>query len=527
MPLLQLRQRRQPRQRQKEKHPTSLLQMGMDREQRHFDPEAVEHGPELQKIQARRESARSGALQQLKPTGITNTSSMVQRQANNTGQSRSTSAAPSGSGSSSSSSNSSSNDTSSVGSGKDHRLKKEFPSLDHGGSVYVKAQKLWGQVQPVLFSARGFRDHLSSGSGGPLFDIGLVVLSLSGIALFFFCLLVHNYDKLPTRQSGEMQTPVKTGAARASWTGPNPSPRESLECSPDLVLAKSRSWDRRSATKELGSRSPLAVGRPSLPTPAETARLRSGASVINATKSAFAFDNALSSPPLMVAPPDGGQRPAAQQSAPSVLCAGLVVPDGCECTLLVPRMKPTYANREATVNDLANIPVFNAVFCRPTFPTGAPKFPAGAPISRESTDSLDLHGDRCLSLYATSDDGTLLAYCRSGLNNTLGILNADDVAYGVVRMRTGRLAGGFEVITQAGSSLHLSENKFGDVIISDRHGRTLALTEAHDPEPEYRLLRAGPDCDAGLATLCVLMVDLLKGTAEAGGGFPGQGRQQV
>jgi hypothetical protein len=196
-----------------------------------------------------------------------------------------------------------------------------------------------------------------------------------------------------------------------------------------------------------------------------------------------------------------------------------VVPEGSECTLLLPRIKPTIADCETTVNDLANIPVFKVVFRRPLFPAHD--------TSRESTLSVDSDGDRCLVMNSVSDDGTLLAYCRSSVNYTLGILNADDVPFGLVRMRTGRLGGGFEVITQAGSDLHLSENRFGEVIISDRHGQTLALTEPHPSEPEFRLFRVGPNCDAGLAALCVLVVDLLKTTAEAGRGFPGKERQRA
>jgi len=189
------------------------------------------------------------------------------------------------------------------------------------------------------------------------------------------------------------------------------------------------------------------------------------------------------------------------------------------CTLLLPRGYSPLSLTVRQLSNIANIPVFRVVFRRPLFP-------AHVLTSRESTLSMDGDGDRCLAMNSVSDDGTLLAYCRSSVNYTLGILNADDVPFGLVRMRTGRLAGGFEVITQAGSDLHLSENRFGEVIISDRHGQTLALTEPHPPEPDFRLFRVGPNFDAGLATLCVLVIDLLK-AVEAGKGVPGKGGQRA
>jgi len=358
-------------------------------------------------------------------------------------------------------------------------------------------------VNFALQSARGFVAHLNAGSDSASLDVGFIVLSLAGIILFSFCLVAQYCDEMPVLQPGDMERPVKTVAASACWTGPDPSPRESLECSHDLVSV---------------SRSPL------------TGRLQSTVSVKSVPQSALqtAFDASSSSPGTLVAPPELGQRLASRldvsQSVPCALCAGLVVPDGCECTLLLPRVKPTFATGEATVNDLANIPVFSVVFCQPAFPSGVP-----TNTSRENTGSLalDCDGDRCLALYSSSDDGTLLAYCRANLNNTLGILDADDAPFGLVRMRTGRFAGGFEVITEAGSDLHLAENKFGEVIISDRHGQTLALTEPHPPEPEFRLFRVGPNCDAGLATLCVLVIDLLKATFDAGKGFPGKGRPSM
>lgn len=445
---------------------SSLLQLGMDATQTHFDPIARERDPELLTVQAWPESAGSSTLQQPKPTRITKAGSMSQLSANTTERSLSLSMAPNGSRN---------------GSGA-HGTNKELQSWDSDRSIHVKAKAFWRHMNSVLLSAKGFRVHLGSSSRGLLLDISCVLLSLSGITLFIFCVLVqYNHDR-PNRQLGVIEKQVKKGAAGTCRTGLHLTPAGSLECSHDFLTA----WERRSVVSS--SRVPFAVGI-STPRPVSTG--------------------------LPAVPPDLGRLSslAALRSPPMELCAGLVVPEGCECTLLVPKLIPTCSNCKATINDLANIPVFSVVFCRPEFPAGVPT-------------SSDCEGDRCLALCSISEDGTLLAYCRSSFNNTLGIFNADDDPFGMVRMRTGP-AGSFEVITQAGSDLHLSENRFGDVFMFDSHGQTLALTEPHPSEPEFRLFRVGPNCDAGLATLCVLVVDLLKTTAEAGRGFPGKERQRA
>jgi len=472
---------------QQQTRSSSLLQLDMDTKQVRFDPLAREIDPELLKVQAWQESA-----------GSTNAGSTSQVSANTLGQPLPASMAPSGSRNGSGSRSSSTNETSGIGSGRAHGVNKELPSWDSGRSVHVKVQALWRHVNSALLSARRFRVNLGSGSGGLLLNIGCVVLATAGIALFIFCIFAQYSDELPNLGTEKQ---VKKRAAGTCWTGPEPSPRETLESSHDLATT----WQRSAVSS---SRTLLALKTP-WPMPEEATGLRSAVSVTSA------FDTSQSSARLSVVPPDPGQHPAcsldALRSPPRVLCEGLVVPAGCECTLLVPRIKPTYANCEATINDVAHIPVFTVVFCRPAFPTGVHA-------------SIECDGDRCLALCSISEEGTPLAYCRSSFNNALGIFNADHVQFGLVRKRTGQLAGLFEVITQAGFDLHLSENRFGDVIISDKHGQTVAWMEPHPPEPEFRLFRIGPNCDAGLATLCVLVIDLLKAATEAGREFPGKGR---
>jgi len=380
------------------------------------------------------------------------------------GQSLSTSMAPKGSGRGSGSNSSSTA----------YGMNKELPSWDWGRSAYVKAQALWRHVNSVFLSIRRFRVHHGSSSSGLWIDIACAVaLVFAGFALFVFvfCVLAQDSDELPSLQFGGVQKVVRERSAGTAWTGPD-----------DLATA---TQEQRSVVSSPSA--PLALRKPS-PTSWEAVGLRSP-SVTSALQ--FPVNTQQSGVGLLDALPDLGQRPASTL----VLCEGLVVPVGSECALLVPKIRPTYAKHQAIVNDLANIPIFSVAFCQPAFPTAVP---AGN----------DCDADQCLAL--CTDDGALLAYCRSNINNTLSILNKDDVLFGLARMCTGQLAGSFEIITQEGIDLHLSENRFGDVIISDRHGQIIALTEPHHPRPELRRLRVGPNCDAGLATLSLLVIELLK-----------------
>merc|ERR1719499_2839303 len=89
--------------------------------------------------------------------------------------------------------------------------------------------------------------------------------------------------------------------------------------------------------------------------------------------------------------------------------------------------------------------------------------------------------DECLVLYSIHEQETLLASCRSSFssvfNDALAIHDAAGKLFGLIRVRTGKLAGGFEVVAYAGSHVYCSEKASGSLFMTDKQGRTLGATK--------------------------------------------------
>lgn len=196
--------------------------------------------------------------------------------------------------------------------------------------------------------------------------------------------------------------------------------------------------------------------------------------------------------------------------APPILCPGLVVPDGCECMLLVPRIKPTEVSSEVTVDDVAGVPVFKAVFSLPPAHkrTRAQPSHASWPVLNNADEV------PCLVLSSLTEDESVFASCRKGFNDTLVIHDCLERAFGSIRALSPKADGGYEVIGGAGAQLQLSSSG-EDLSIIDRYGKVMALTEHAQGHPNCRVVRIGPFADAGLVTVSMLASDFLRGAAEA------------
>jgi len=199
------------------------------------------------------------------------------------------------------------------------------------------------------------------------------------------------------------------------------------------------------------------------------------------------------SPLLMSGTPSRSiEDSAARDDRPSIidaiLCVGLIVPEECECTLLVPHLAPRAVSTQVTIEDIERTPALKAVFHLPT------------------------QDGRCLILADVDETSNMFAYCvRDFSNLALTIYGAEERHFGLIRLRGSKPSAGFEVITRKQAQLHIRCATSGEPrTFTDGHGRLLAVAEPLPDEHSLRVVRIGPGVDAGLVVLATLASDLLK-----------------
>jgi len=209
--------------------------------------------------------------------------------------------------------------------------------------------------------------------------------------------------------------------------------------------------------------------------------------------------------------PASSSQSALVPPVPRVLCPGWAVPESLKQSLMVPRLEPTSTGGHAMVCDAAGDPTLKVCFKLSALSDGRKKLPA--------TLAAPQH-DECLVLYSVKEQETRLASCRSSFNSVfndaLTIHDAAGELFGLIRMRTGKLAGGFEAVADAGSHVYCSEKESGSLCMTDGQGRALAATKDSAMLPPCQLLQVKPGVDAGLLVLCILASDLLKADALPG-----------
>lgn len=172
------------------------------------------------------------------------------------------------------------------------------------------------------------------------------------------------------------------------------------------------------------------------------------------------------------------------------LCPDLVVPEGHECTLLVPCLPQASAN--------------NASVGHTTIDDGT-----GGPVCQVKFNSLPDASGRRLVISSASGD-SIFAYCKdcepeqdnsTGLTihhpsgNTFGVLRLDGGTYSVVTRR------GWRLVFQG-------DLRGGCLNATDERGRLLAMAESVGAG--RRSLRIGPLVDAGLVASALLGIDILE-----------------
>jgi len=185
------------------------------------------------------------------------------------------------------------------------------------------------------------------------------------------------------------------------------------------------------------------------------------------------------------------------------LCPELVVPEGSECTLLVPRVSLSGSGvAPVSISDARGVPVFKAVF-------------AVSPVQGRNKQEIK----RLVLSSATGD--AIFAFCRDTEADSstgqagLAIFHHSEAPFGDIRADGPRPANGYSVTSHRGWRLRFRGDPEGrNLNATDDHGRLLAITEAH--APARRSVRIGPLVDAGLIAISVLGIDLLgQGFAES------------
>lgn len=183
------------------------------------------------------------------------------------------------------------------------------------------------------------------------------------------------------------------------------------------------------------------------------------------------------------------------------LCSELIVPEGKECTLVVPRLPrggPGASGGHVVISDASGMPVLRASYSLSiAVPTRAPR-------------PRDL---KRLVLSSASGE-TAFAFCRDGeaqLGGTsagLAIHHSSETAFGVLCADGCQVGDGCSVITQRGSRIYFRRGlQVGSLNVTDDSGQLLAVAE---PAGTAHSVRVGQLVDAGLITLGLLGIDLLE-----------------
>jgi len=207
-----------------------------------------------------------------------------------------------------------------------------------------------------------------------------------------------------------------------------------------------------------------------------------------------------SSPSTGVQPPPNPSRSPQQvqfQEPSGVhLCPELVVPEGSECTLIVPRLSGG-GSSQVTVDDTRGVPVFCAAF------------------NNDTTWQARIRETKRLILSSTSGD-TIFAFCRDdeaqGGPSGLVIHHHSEAPFGVLHADSRDAGSGYTLVARQGFKVHIKgDHLLGNMNVTDESGRLLAIaTPLHQGGGAHRSLRIGPLVDAGLVALGLLGIDFLE-----------------
>jgi len=250
----------------------------------------------------------------------------------------------------------------------------------------------------------------------------------------------------------------------------------------------------------------LSTSQPSLTPPRTTGGLFMAGSSVMASGSVIASTS-------LMPQADVVDLQAKQQSRPAkvpVLCPGFIVPNYCECTLLMPRLVQESGSGGTVITDLNSFPVLKATYSFPNQAENGTLTPARSfPASARGLTTED--AELCLALRTLTEDESILASCREGLSGALVIHDGSNRPFGLLQPRAGKVGSAYEIITVAGLQVHISMSTGEELSLTDCDGRVVAVTEPRSDPPDHRVVRVGPLTDAGLVVMSLLAIDLLTG----------------
>jgi len=200
----------------------------------------------------------------------------------------------------------------------------------------------------------------------------------------------------------------------------------------------------------------------------------------------------------------GAEKPPANHDAGMFLCPELVVPEGKECKLVVPKlqMDGLGSGGKIAICDQQGLPVLTASYSCFSGATG-----------RGTSRPKDLRRLRLTS--ATGE--TVFASCRDaevdpgamGRSTRLVLQGRSEEPFGSLSADGYQSLSGYSVITQKGSAVYFRAGlKAGVMNATDDSGRLLAVIEPSGPT--HTLIRVGQFVDAGLITITMMGIDILE-----------------
>jgi len=184
------------------------------------------------------------------------------------------------------------------------------------------------------------------------------------------------------------------------------------------------------------------------------------------------------------------------------LCPDLLVPEGSECTLLVPQLNVDGGSR-VCISDAKGRPVLRATL-------GLSPVLRGCRASR-------LADIQRLVLSSATGDATF-AYCRHGESqpgggrNGLVMYHNSEAPFGVLKPDSCEVGSGYSLIANAGWHIYFRfDRENGNVSAIDECGKLVAV--AQPTTKSTHAIRIGSQVDAGMIVLAVLGIGVLEGRA--------------
>jgi len=193
------------------------------------------------------------------------------------------------------------------------------------------------------------------------------------------------------------------------------------------------------------------------------------------------------------------------------LCPDLLVPDGSECQLVVPRVllpgsiiSASVKEDRAQIVDARGVPVFETKICN------SPSDALSEMQMRLASEAGAMRESRQVYLSSGKGGDVLFAYGRvySKIKGRKVVLyQASGAPFGEI---TAEDALGFVVAVRDGAQIYIRGDKdLGNVTITDSNARLMATGEPLPEDPMSRGVTVGPHVDAGLIVLTLLSLDML------------------